>query len=146
VTPKHATKRWKPALEIVAVDNTMAMIHSVWPGNNSRRNVVRGDWLQLPLRDACIDVALIDGGLPAISFPLAHAALVRAAPTPCRLADRGNPDDRRLSGKRRELSFSERRRDDRLPCRDLSCVEEMHGTYELAERCPILIFRREPTR
>jgi SAM-dependent methyltransferase len=222
VTPRLATKRWKPALDIVAVDNTMAMIQSVWPGNNPRRRVICGDWLQLPFPDASIDVALIDGGLPALSFPRAHALLAkelrRVLKTDGLFVARifARPDDteqldavltaareRRIGGfhafKWRlamslqgedaacgirlddiwrccNVNFGEHTQlqriadwpieeirtidayrgnvasyhfpsvDEMIDCLagDLSCVERMHGTYELAERCPILIFRRNP--
>jgi SAM-dependent methyltransferase len=60
---------------LLAVDNTLAMIRRVWPNNDARRSVVCGNWMQLPLRDACMDLALIDGGLPAITFPDAHRDL-----------------------------------------------------------------------
>ena len=222
VTPKLATKRWKPALTIFAVDNTMAMIHSVWPGNNPRRRVICGDWVQLPLREACMDVALIDGGLPAISFPLAHAALAKelnrvlkpdglfiarifARPENTETVDavlaaaragkiggfhafkwrlamslQGEDtaggvrlDDiwrccvsqfgehgqlQRLTGwpieeirtidayRASAASYHFPTVPEFIDCLSaaLSCVEQMHGTYELSERCPILIFRRNP--
>jgi len=223
VTPKLATKRWKPALDIVAVDKTMAMIRNVWPGNAPRRRVVCADWLCLPLPDACMDVALIDGGLPALSFPLAHAALAtemrRVLKANGRFVARifARPDiaedvdavlaaarERRIGGFhafkwRLAMSLQGEdavrgvRLDDVWRCcdrhfgdhaqlhrlagwpieeirtidayrgnpasyhfpsvaemidclaDDLSCIERSHGTYELAERCPILIFRRNPT-
>ena len=219
VTPKLAATRWTPALDIIAVDNTMAMIESVWPGNTRRRTVVCGDWLQLPLRDASLDVALIDGGLPAISFPLAHAALAKelrrvlkpgslfvarifARPDVTEAVDAvfAAVRERRIGGfhafKWRlamslqgedtargvllddiwrccNAQFGDYAQLERLtgwPIQEirtidayrgnaasyhfptisefveclspaLSCVERMHGTYELAERCPILILR-----
>lgn len=75
VTPELAAKSWVPALNLVAVDNTLAMIQSVWPKNDAHRTVLCGNWLQLPLHDACMNLAMIDGGLPAISFPDAHRKL-----------------------------------------------------------------------
>jgi ubiquinone/menaquinone biosynthesis C-methylase UbiE len=44
------------------------MIRGVWPGNAAQRAVLCCDWLRLRLGDACMDVAMIDGGLPVISF------------------------------------------------------------------------------
>ena len=220
VTPKLARKRWKPALNIVAVDNTMAMIRSVWPGNTARRHVVCGDWLELPLCDASIDVALIDGGLPAVSFPSAHIALatelkrvlkvdgvfvarIFARPESSETLETvfAAARDRKIGGfhafKWRvamslqgddtergvrlddiwrccNRQFGEHARLQQLtgwPIEEIStidayrgnaasyhfptirelvesfsgaltCVEQIQGTYELAERCPILIFRR----
>lgn len=74
-TPELAANRWKPTLNLVAVDNTLAMIQSVWPKNDAHRTVVCGNWLQLPVRNGGMDIAMIDGGLPAISFPEAHQKL-----------------------------------------------------------------------
>lgn len=222
VTPQLALKRWKPALNIFAVDNTMAMIANVWPGNTVRRKVIRGDWLRLPLRDACMDVALIDGGLPAISFPVAHTALAKELyrvlkPGGLFVArifarpDKTEPVDAVLSATRKRkiggfhafkwrLAMSLQgentaqgvRLDDIWHCCDrhfrdhtelqqltgwpvdeirtidayrgntasyhfptvrefiecfsaLACIERTCGTYELAERCPILVFRRDPS-
>src|SRR5690242_6604596 len=77
VTPELAANRWNPALNLIAVDNTLAMIQSVWPKEGAHRTVVCGNWLKLPLREARMDLAMIDGGLPAISFPDAHQALAK---------------------------------------------------------------------
>ncbi len=75
VTPELASAHWTPPLNLIAVDNTLAMIQSVWPGNDAHRTALCGNWLQLPLRAACMDLAMIDGGLPAILFPDAHRKL-----------------------------------------------------------------------
>ena len=77
VTPELAANHWHPALNLIAVDNTLAMIHSVWPKGDTHRAVVCGNWLKLPLRDDRMDLAMIDGGLPAISFPEAHQKLAK---------------------------------------------------------------------
>ena len=75
VTPELAANRWNPTLNLVAVDNTLAMIQSVWPSNDAHRTVTCGNWLRLPVGDGRMNVAMIDGGLPAISFPDAHRRL-----------------------------------------------------------------------
>jgi len=75
LTPELASNDWVPTLRLMAVDNTPAMIRGVWPGDDARRKAVCGNWLQLPLRDESMDLALIDGGLPAIDFPGAHRQL-----------------------------------------------------------------------
>jgi SAM-dependent methyltransferase len=77
VTPELAANRWHPPFNLIAVDNTLAMIQSVWPKSEGDRAVVCGNWLKLPLRDARMDLAMIDGGLPAISFPEAHRKLAQ---------------------------------------------------------------------
>lgn len=75
VTPELAANRWKPALNLVAVDSSLAMIRSVWPKNDAHRSIVCGNWLHLPVQDGRMNLAMIDGGLPAISFPDAHRRL-----------------------------------------------------------------------
>ncbi len=222
VTPELATQGWKPAINLVAVDNTLAMIRSVWAGNTPHRSVLCGDWLRLPLRDACMDLALIDGGLPAISFPDAHRELagelhrvlkpgglfvarIFARPDRTETVDevlvaaqgrkigsfhafkwrlamslQGEDAGRGVRvddvWRRYHQHFGEHAQLERLtgwPIDEirtidayrgspasyhfpsvgemvealadaLSCVEQMRGTYELAERCPILIFQRTP--
>ncbi len=223
VTPELAANRWRPALKLVAVDNTLAMINSVWPKDDAHRNALCGNWLQLPVQDACMDLALIDGGLPAISFPHAHRKLATqlhrvlkpgglfVARIFARPANTESVDDvlaathgrqignfhvfkwRLAMALQGENSSKGVRVDDvwqtyekhigphaRLeqltgwPIEEIStidayrgsraiyhfpsvaemigaladelvCVERMHATYELAERCPTLVFRRSPT-
>ncbi len=132
-------------LNLVAVDNTLAMIRSVWAGNTPHRSVLCGDWLRLPLRDACLDLALIDGGLPAISFPDAHrelagelhrvlkpGGLVRGADLrttrPHRNGRRGavrraRPQDRQLP--RVQVATGHESRRARMPA--VACVSMMSG-------------------
>ena len=220
VTPELAANSWMPALNLVAVDNTLAMIQSVWPENDAHRTVLCGNWLQLPLHDACMNLAMIDGGLPAISFPDAHQKLameLRRVLKPgglfvarifARPDNTESVDDVLTAAHDRQIGnfhiFKWRlamalqdgnanrgvRVDDvwrsvdkhfghpaRLaeltgwPINEIStidayrgsqasyhfpsigemvdaledafqCVDEKRGTYELAERCPILVFRR----
>jgi len=222
VTPELAAHRWTPALNLVAIDNTPAMIRSVWPGNAAHRTVLCGDWLRLPFRDACMDLALIDGGLLAIPFPHAHrdlatqlhrilkpgglfVARIFARPDRTETVDevlaavqerkigsfhafkwrlamslQGEESDRGVRvddiwrcyhqhfGEHAQLAklmgwpIEEIRTIDAYrdgaasyhypSVREMadafagafSCVEQMRGTYELAERCPILMFQRKP--
>lgn len=224
VTPELAANRWTPALNLIAVDNTLAMIQSVWPKHGPRRTVVCGNWLELPLRDARMDLAMIDGGLPAISFPEAHQKLgkelhrilkidgvfmarIFARPETTESVDdvlmalhaglignfhvfkfrmamalQAQDPERgvRLGDVWRKVNehFEDRSRLAELtgwPIDEIAtidayhdsranyhfpsvaemiellapvfeCVEEKRGTYELAERCPILLFRRRAAR
>jgi len=221
-TQEIAAWTGEPQLELVAVDNSLTMIRSVWPGNSDARVVLCGNWLRLPLRDACMDLALIDGGLPAISFPHAHRELAKqlhrvlkpgglfVARIFARPEHTESVDDVLVAVRERQIgnfhAFKWRlamslqaenahrgvRLDDIWQCYDqnfsqharlkqltgwpieeirtidayrgspasyhfpsvremvdafaeaLSCVEQVRGTYELAERCPILVFQRAP--
>jgi SAM-dependent methyltransferase len=224
VTPELGARRWKPALDLLAVDNTLQMIRKVWPGDTRRRAVACGDWLRLPVRDACMDVALIDGGLPAISFPDAHR---RLATELHRVLKRGGRfvarvfarperteqvDDVLTAVRERKIGsfhafkwrlamslqgenvgrgvrvddiwrLCDRHFGDHAPLERLTgwpideirtieayrasaasyhfptvgelcnvfadalhCTEQTLGTYELAERCPILVFERAPAK
>jgi SAM-dependent methyltransferase len=224
VTPELAANRWKPHLNLLAVDNTLAMIQGVWPKNDAHRSVVCGNWLQLPVSDASMDLAMIDGGLPAISFPEAHQKLtaelhrvlksggvfmarIFARPDLTESIDdvltalhdrqigsfhvfkfriamalqgRNPQKGVRLDDVWREVNehFDHRSRLAELtgwPVDEIAtidayrgsqasyhfpsiaemldvlgsgfeCVEKVSGTYELAERCPILLFRRRDAR
>jgi SAM-dependent methyltransferase len=62
--------------DVIAVDNTPAMIEAVWRGPRNR--VVCGDWRRLPVRPRSRDLALCDGGLHLLSHPDGQRALVRS--------------------------------------------------------------------
>jgi len=57
---------------LVAIDNDAAMIGSLWPGNQAGRNVVRGDWLDMPFIASCFDSIIGDGSLTLLSYPLQY--------------------------------------------------------------------------
>ena len=60
---------------LVAIDNSAAMIRALWPGNRPGRNVVRGDWLDLPFAASCFDAIIGDGSLTLLSYPLQYERL-----------------------------------------------------------------------
>ena len=57
---------------LVAIDNDAAMIGSLWPGNTAGRNVVRGNWLDMPFMAGCFDFIIGDGSLTLLSYPLEY--------------------------------------------------------------------------
>lgn len=69
VTPEIATLRWPPEVELVAVERVQAMIDLVWPGDTDRRRAICADWLDAPLPDQSLDLAIGDGCLTAVGFP-----------------------------------------------------------------------------
>lgn len=60
---------------LVAIDNSAAMIGALWPGNQAGRNVVRGDWLDLPFAQNSFDTIIGDGSLTLLSYPLQYERL-----------------------------------------------------------------------
>lgn len=79
VTPEIYTLPWPDKGMVKAIDNTPAMIQSVWPGPIEQ--VIEADWRALPLASASIDVAFCDGGLHLLDFPDGQSTLA------ARLAD-----------------------------------------------------------
>jgi SAM-dependent methyltransferase len=49
--------------ELTAVDNSPSMLARVWPGDQTLRRAVIGDWTNLPFADATFDAAIGDGSL-----------------------------------------------------------------------------------
>lgn len=69
VTPEIATARWPLEVELIAVERVQAMIEFVWPGDTDRRKAICADWLDVPLPDQSVDLAIGDGCLTAVGFP-----------------------------------------------------------------------------
>jgi len=63
VTPEYAALAWPAGTRLLAVDINRAMIRHVWPKHAVPQGacVVCGEWTQLPLADASVDVVLGDG-------------------------------------------------------------------------------------
>ena len=70
VTQELAGCQWPTGTEVVAVDNTMAMIETLWPAPRAPAgsSAICADWRDLPLHDASIDIALGDGSFNAVPF------------------------------------------------------------------------------
>ena len=62
-------------MRLVAIDNSAAMIGALWPGNQAGRNVVRGDWLDMPFAANLFDTIIGDGSLTLLSYPLQYERL-----------------------------------------------------------------------
>jgi hypothetical protein len=74
VTPELFRLSWPAGTNIVAVDNTQAMIDNVWPG--PKEAVQCKNWLDLALPDKSRDIALCDGGLHLLAYPKEQQKLV----------------------------------------------------------------------
>lgn len=57
---------------LVAIDHNVAMIHANWSGNAPGKHAIQGDWLNLPFSANAFDVAIGDGSLSVLSFPLQY--------------------------------------------------------------------------
>lgn len=73
VTPELYKLPWPSGRDFVAVDNTRTMIEQIWPGE--RHEVLEAAWLDLPLPAASRDIALCDGGLHLLDYPLSQHRL-----------------------------------------------------------------------
>jgi SAM-dependent methyltransferase len=60
---------------LVAIDNSAAMIEALWPGDQAGRDVVRGDWLDLPFAAGSFDCIVGDGSLTLLSYPTQYERL-----------------------------------------------------------------------
>src|SRR5262249_8099884 len=78
VTPELAAIAWDRPLELLSVDQSAAMIASVWPGDTPQRRAVRGDWFELPVTPGSIDLALGDGCLSMVDHPDGQARVARS--------------------------------------------------------------------
>jgi SAM-dependent methyltransferase len=63
VTAPIAAMRWPAPTRLVALDWSEGMLRHVWPRDRLPHGAqaLRGDWREIPLRDACIDFAIGDG-------------------------------------------------------------------------------------
>jgi SAM-dependent methyltransferase len=69
VTPEFAKMDWPDKTRLTAVDRNPAMIEKVWPGYpRPGEGAVCGDWCNLPLPEASIDIVLGDGCFTVIDF------------------------------------------------------------------------------
>jgi SAM-dependent methyltransferase len=92
VTPEIADIVWEPPLQLLAVDQSAAMIDGIWPGDNPRRRARIGDWLTLePSIEAQaqaqaqaqahvrgFDLIVGDGVLSLFEYPAGYAVLAAA--------------------------------------------------------------------
>lgn len=80
VTPEIARANWP--FSLTAVDLSQAMIDHVWPGDGPGRRALRGDWLELPVAEGSMDVAIGDGCFSIFDVPAGYerfsASIARA--------------------------------------------------------------------
>lgn len=76
VTPELCRVPLGAGARIVAVDNSVDMIGTIWPGRvRARDAVVCGDWRHMPLGASSVDLAFADGALSLLSYPSGYAAV-----------------------------------------------------------------------
>ena len=79
VTAEIAAMRWPEGSSLLAVDNSFAMVQTVWPGNVlNKRRVVCGDWLELPRASGSCDIVVGDGSMNCLRYPDGFRALARS--------------------------------------------------------------------
>jgi SAM-dependent methyltransferase len=70
VTPELAKMHWPEGSQLLAVDKSMPMAKTAWPGNlPGRRAVVCGNWLALPRGAASCHVVAGDGSINCLRYP-----------------------------------------------------------------------------
>lgn len=70
VTPGIAAMRWPERSWLMAVDSSLPMARTVWPGNVvGRRAVVCGNWLCLPRKGSSCHVVIGDGSINCLTYP-----------------------------------------------------------------------------
>ncbi len=86
VTPEIADMAWPPGTRLTAVEQSVEMIRTVWPGDREGfRRARQGNWLAPPIEPASADLVIGDGCFISVGFPDGHrdlAASVRRALRP----------------------------------------------------------------
>lgn len=76
VTPEIAEMTWPVGTQLLAVDQSEAMVRYIWPGDiDGRRRAEVGNWLALPQPDGWFDVVVGDGYFCCMSYPDGYRAL-----------------------------------------------------------------------
>jgi hypothetical protein len=83
VTPELCALATGRRSRVVAVDPSVDMIRSVWPGRlRPRDEALCADWLRLPLAGESVDLVLSDGCLSTLPYPRGYADV--SSPTSAR--------------------------------------------------------------
>ena len=75
VTPELFGLRWPSGTELHAIDGSLSMIETVWPG--SRNSVTLGDWTEMPFETNSFDIVVCDGGFGLLPYPNTQNLLLR---------------------------------------------------------------------
>lgn len=78
VTSELAEIEWDTPLDLLAVDKAEGMVRAVWPGDNSRRRAIVGDWLELTPPPGGFHLALGDGVLSIFDYPAGYLRMAEA--------------------------------------------------------------------
>ncbi len=74
VTPELYHLPWPPERDLLAVDNTRAMLDLIWPG--LPQETFQANWTELPFPSASRDLVLCDGGMQLLAHPHDQRRLV----------------------------------------------------------------------
>lgn len=78
-TPEFARLDWPMGTMLLAIDRSMGMLRSVWPGfPKAEKGGVCADWLRLPLPSHAVDVVVADGVWTTLDFPSGYGLLAAA--------------------------------------------------------------------
>lgn len=76
VTPEFVRLEWPMGTKLLAIDRSMGMIRSVWPGfPQAAEGGVCADWLRLPLPSHGVDIVVADGVWTTLDFPSGYVRL-----------------------------------------------------------------------
>jgi SAM-dependent methyltransferase len=79
LTPEIIAARYPPRATLVAVDNSEAMVHLLWPARQAPpgAHVVLADWRALPFVPATVELVLGDGCYTLLDHPAGSRTLAR---------------------------------------------------------------------
>lgn len=60
------------APQLIAIDNSAAMIATLWQSRKIGKEAIRGDWLTLPFTNKSFDTIIGDGCLTLLSYPVQY--------------------------------------------------------------------------
>lgn len=73
VTPELYHLPWPAGSRVGAVDRSQVMIRAIWPGPSQAAQCA--SWTALPIEDQSCDIAMCDGGLQLLDWPIGHQLL-----------------------------------------------------------------------
>jgi SAM-dependent methyltransferase len=78
VTPEIAAMQWPNGTRLLALDLSLAMLETVWPGHRMAGAVAAcADWTQMPAADKAFEVATGDGFYSMVCHPEGYQAITR---------------------------------------------------------------------
>lgn len=78
VTPEIAALPCLQHAQLIATERIRKMIDCVWPGDTTQRHAICGDWSRPPFPDRTFDLAIGDGCLSVVGYPLELSRVLAA--------------------------------------------------------------------